>query len=566
MTRLLPDESPIQPADEASATAVSERAGVGDAGGTGGIGSMGSVGRRMALNTAIVGGAFVLSRVLGLVREAVIVSQFGASPQLDGYQAAFGVPDTLFLLVIGGAVGSAFIPVFTALMRKGRDTQAWHLTSTLINASIVLLSLGGILLGIFAPALVGWLIFPGRDASQQASVVELTRIMLLSPLFLGLGGWAMGILNARQHFLLPALAPVVYNLSIIAGALLLAPSMGITGIAWSVVAGSLLHFGVQVPGLVRAGMRYSLRLNLRDEGAVQVGKLILPRILGQAAFQTNIVAMRSIASFLRAGSVVAFTYSYLIMILPHGVFAMSLATVTFPTMAAQSAEGDLGAMRSTLARAIKALLFLTIPSAVGMFILRSEIVATLFQLGRFDQRDTQFVASALGYFALGLVAYAVVEVITRAFYALHDTRTPVIASVITVLLNLGLAATLALGLDMNADGLALSLAITTTLEMALLWILLGRKLPGWGLRSDGLLTSISKSAAATLVMGAVLYLLLIGRDALHISTTSKLGAVLFAGTGVVVGGLVYVGVARLLRSEEVEQAAGLLLRRFRKRG
>ena len=161
-------------------------------------------------------GAFILSRVLGLVREAVIARQFGASGQLDTYIAAFRIPDALFLLIIGGAVGSAFIPVFTELMSKGRETQAWHLTSTLVNASIVLLSLSGIILGFAAPVLVGTILFPGRPPEQQETVVGLTRIMLLSPLFLGLGGWAMGILNARQQFTLPAFAPIFYNLAIIA--------------------------------------------------------------------------------------------------------------------------------------------------------------------------------------------------------------------------------------------------------------------------------------------------------------------------------------------------------------
>jgi putative peptidoglycan lipid II flippase len=328
-----------------------------------------------------------------------------------------------------------------------------------------------------------------------------------------------------------------------------------------------LHFGVQIPGLVRAGMQYTVRLNLRDEGTGEVGKLILPRVLGQAAFQINIVAMRSIGSALAAGRIAAFNWAYQIMILPHGVFAMSLATVTFPTMAAQQAEGDLDGMRGTLARAIKVLLFLTIPSAVGMFVLREEIVATLFQFGRFNRRDTELVASALGYFALGLLAYAVVEVVTRAFYALHDTATPVAVSVATVLLNLGLAAYLALVVGMSHDGLALSLAITTTLEMVLLWVLLGRKLPGWRLRSEGLLGSITRSGTAALAMGVVLWLLMPAlRGMMPESGEGKLEAILLTAVGIGVGALVYLVVAKLLRSEELDHAAGLFLRRLRRRG
>ncbi|MEO8288941.1 MAG: murein biosynthesis integral membrane protein MurJ [Chloroflexota bacterium] len=554
-TVVLPDEGPVQAVDGASSTSVSESAGT--------VSAAGGVGRRLALNTAIVGGAFIISRILGLVREAVIAGQFGASDQIDAYKAAFNIPDTLFLLIIGGAVGSAFIPVFTSLLSKQHEREAWHLTSTLINASVVLLSVGGILLGFAAPLVVGTVLYPGGTAQQQEVIVNLTRIMLLSPLFLGLGGWAMGILNARQHFTLPALAPIFYNVAIIVSAIFLAPVMGVYGLAWGVVAGALLHFGVQVPGLLRAGMRYSMRLNLRDEGVGKVGKLILPRIMGQAAFQANIIVMSRIASFLVAGSLAAFNYAYMIMILPHGVFAMSLATVTFPTMSAQFAEGKLDAMRNTLARAVKVLIFLTVPSAVGMFLLRSELVASLFQLKAFGVDDTQRVASVLGYFAFGLVSYAVVEVITRAFYALQDTATPVVVSVVTVLINLGLATVLALGMGMNADGLALSLAITTSLELVLLWVLLGRKLPGWRLTSDNLLLSIGRSCAASLVMGLVLFFLLPALQ-LIFPSSGKLEAIVLLASGIVVGAGVYLIVARLLGSEEVEQATGLLLRRFRR--
>ncbi len=519
--------------------------------------------RRLALNTAIVGGAFVLSRLLGLVREVVIAGQFGTSAQYDAYVAAFGVPDTLFLLIIGGAVGSAFIPVFTSLMREGDEQGAWRLASTLINASVLLLSAGGLLLGVFAPQLVGAVILPGRPPDQQALAVELTRILLLSPLFLGLGGWAMGILNARQHFVMPALAPVMYNLAIIGGALVLAPVWGVHGLAWGVVAGALAHFGVQVPVLWRVGMRYSLRLNLRDRGVGQVAGLILPRIVGQAAFQTNIIAMRAIGSFLPRGSISALNYAYLLMMLPHGVFAMSLATVTFPTMAAQYADGDLDALRSTLARAVKVLLFLTIPSAVGLLILRYEIVGTVFEVGRFTSTSTGLVAPALGYFALGLVAYAVVEVLTRAFYALHDTLTPVSVSVGTIFVNLGLSFALVFGLGWNHEALALSLAATTTLEMVLMWVLLGRKLPGWRLTAEGMARSLVKSALASLAMAAGLTLLLfvwrtVSPD--YQAHRLELAGATLTATACGVG--IYLAVARALRSDELSAAMALVGKRL----
>ena len=520
-----------------------------------------SVGRRLALNTLIVGGAFVLSRVLGLLRDIVIAQQFGTSGQKSAYDLAFGIPDTLFLLIIGGAVGSAFIPVYTRLTTNREDDNAWRLASTLINASVVLLSLGGIVMSFAAPALVTYLIAPGQKV-DHALVVDLTRVLLLSPLLMGLGGWAQGILNARQHFTLPALAPVAYNLSIIFGAVALAPFFGIYGVAWGVVIGAALHFGVQVPGLVRAGMKYSLRLNLRDKGVAEVAKLLGPRILGQAAFQANVIGARAIATGIAASSVAAFNYAYLLMILPHGVFAMSLATVTFPTMAALFAEGNLEGVRTTLSRAVRVLLFLTLPSAVGMYALRTELVSALFQSGAFDRQSAQMVAGALGYFALGLVSYAVVEVVTRAFYALHDTATPVAIAVATVAMNLALSALLVFAFGWDHTGLALSLAVTTTIEMVLLWVFLGRKLLGWRLANDGLLPSIVKSGLASIVMGiALTFLMPLLWQVVGNPTESKLAAIVLTVLGIGLGGSLYAGTALLLRSEEIGEAVRLVLRR-----
>jgi putative peptidoglycan lipid II flippase len=521
-----------------------------------------SAGRRLARNTAIVGAAFVLSRVLGLVREAVLAGQFGTSPEYDAYVAAFGIPDTLFLLIIGGAVGAAFIPVFTKLEREGEEAKAWRLASTLINASVVVLSLLGIIMLWAAPLLVDWVIAPGPNV-DKALVADLTRILLLSPLFMGLGGWAQGILNARNLFALPAFAPVLYNLAIIGGALFLVPVWGIYGVAWGVVAGALLHFALQVPGLLETRMRYSLRLNLRDEGAREVGKLLVPRLVGQAAFQANIVAVRAIGSFLPVGRISALNYAYILMMLPHGVFAMSLATTTFPAMAAQYAEGDLEGVRATLSRAVRVLLFLTLPAAVGLLLLRSEIVSLIFEFGQFRLTSRDLVASALGYFALGLVAYAVVELLTRGFYALHDTATPVAISVATVLLNIGLSMALVWMLGWGHEGLALSLALTTTVEMVLMWVWLARRLPGWRLGMHGFLPSVLRSGAASALMGVALFFILPMLHALlPRAEGDKIGSALIAMGGIGVGGALYLFFARMLGSEEVQAATSIFLRRL----
>jgi putative peptidoglycan lipid II flippase len=521
--------------------------------------------RRLAGATALVGGAFIISRLLGLFRDQVIAAHFGTSDALDTYIAAFRVPDTLFLLIIGGAVGSAFIPVFSGLLEQQKTAAAWRLTSTMINASVVLLSLGGIVLGLLAPWLVALIIAPGWAPEKQAATVELTRIMLLSPLFLGLGGWAQGILNARHSFTLPALAPIAYNGAIIAGALFLTPLWGVRGLALGVVIGAALHFLVQLPGLVRAGMQYRpFHLDIHDEGAGQVGRLMGPRIVGQAAFQANIVVVTSLASFLPEGQLSAFNYAYLLMMLPYGVFAMSLATVLFPTMTAQVARGDLDAMRTTLGGGLRTLVFLTLPSAVILGLLRYQIVGLLFQFGAFHQGSTELVAAALGWFAWGLLSYSVVELLTRAFYALHDTRTPVIVSITTVALNMGLSWALAIGLHMQHTGLALSLAATTTVELAGLLFFLRRKLQGVFDRAA--LRAFGVSLLGAALMAAVLWPL-VPFLATNIwaypgdTAGQKVATALVLGIGCLVGGGIYLAVARVFHAAELGQALRMLRRR-----
>ncbi|HUS14059.1 MAG TPA: murein biosynthesis integral membrane protein MurJ, partial [Chloroflexia bacterium] len=372
-------------------------------------------------------------------------------------------------------------------------------------------------------------------------------------------------LNARHRFTLAALAPIAYNLAIIGGALFLAAPFGVRGLAYGVVIGAALHFLVQVPGLVRAGMRYQpLHLDIQDEGAAEVARLMPPRIIGQAAFQANLVVMTNIASSLPAGHFAALKYANLLMMLPHGVLAMSMATVLFPTMTAQVGRGDIAAMRATLAGGLRTLLFLTLPAAVLLGLLGRQIVALLFQLGAFKQSSTELVAAPLAAFAWGLVAYAVVEVLTRGFYALQDTRTPVMVSIATVVLNIGLSALLVFQFGMDNVGLALSLALTTSAEMIGLLLFLHRRLPGLFDRATLRAAGISLLAAAA--MAAVL-VPLVPWLAAHVwahpdddlGTKVATGLILAVAGGV--GGAVYLGIARLFRAEELGAALRLLRRR-----
>lgn len=518
--------------------------------------------RRLAGATAIVGGAFVLSRVLGLVRDIIIAARYGTTDQNDIYVAAFRVPDLLFLLIIGGVVGSAFIPVFTELMARRREEAAWRLTSTAINASVGILLLGCGLLALLAPLLVATVIAPGYDPAKQARIVDLTRIMLLSPLFLGLGGWAQGILNARQHFTLPALAPLAYNGCIILGAVAFTPIWGLEGLAYGVVLGAGMHFLIQVPGLAQVGMRYYFgRIQPADEGAGEVARLFAPRLVGQGAYQANVIAVTMLASFLPAGRLAAFNYAYQLMLLPFGVVALSLATVIFPTLAEQFGRGALDELRATLGRALRVVTFLMVPAAVGLGLLRYQIVAVVLEFGAFSGQSTALVADALGWFAWGLVSYGLLEILTRGAYAMHDTRLPVLLAIGSMAINIALAAAGLFVFHTDHSGLAIALAVSTSLEAAALYAVLHHRLGG--IEDRRMLRSTAISLLAAVEMGLVLW------GAVPILQTvapdggaGKLGGLIVLGGAIALGLGTYVGIARLLQAEELTVAWGLVRRRF----
>lgn len=433
-------------------------------------------GRSVATNAGIVAGAFIASRILGLLREVIIARQFGTSANYDAYVAAFRIPDLLFLVVMSGAFGAAFIPVFAGFLTRGERERAWQLASAVLSYTVATLVGVGFVVLLFAGPLVRYLVASGLPPEQLQLATNLTRLLLLSPLLLGLGAAGKGMLEAQDAFTVAAMAPILYNLGIIGGALFLAPRFGVYGLAGGVIAGAAAHAGTQFVALLRRGLRFRPTLDSHVAGLREVGRLMLPRLVGQAAFQVNFIVMTNFASRLPNSPIAALNYAYQLFMLPHGVLALSLSTVIFPTMARLYEEGRLREMNATLSSALGPLLFLTIPSAIGLDVFRTSIIQVIFQHGDFSAQSTAMVAEALQYFALGLVAFAVVEAVTRAFYAMHDTRTPVVAGVTAVVANVALSAILAP--RMGHGGLALSISLTTTVEMVILLVVLARRTGG----------------------------------------------------------------------------------------
>jgi putative peptidoglycan lipid II flippase len=493
----------------------------------------------LARAAAIVMVFFVLSRVLGLVRDIVISHQFGTSRALDAYFAAFNVPDFIFNILAGGALGSAFIPAFTAAVADGDEKRAWQLASAIINIVFLALTAIAASFAIFAPQIVAATVGRGFGPSDQALTSDLMRWMLVTPIVFGVSGIVMGILNSHQHFVLPAIAPVMYNAGIIGGALALAPTMGVYGLVVGVVGGAVLHLLIQIPWLVRARMRYSPMLGLSNTDVREVGRLMLPRALGIAAVQINFLVNTILASGLSVGAVAALSYAWRVMLLPVGVVGQSLGTAVFPTLSGQQARQEADDFRQTFSTAFRSTLFLSIPASFGLFLLATPITALLFERGEFGAQSTAETALALRYYSIGLFAHSGLEIVTRSFYALHDTKTPVVVGVAAMGLNIALS--LALITPLAQGGLALANSTATIFETGTLFFLLRQRLAG--IDSNRIFTSVARIVAASLVMALAL-LFVTSYFASH-------GAVPIAIIGAAGGALVYLVTTIAFHSEEI---------------
>lgn len=520
------------------------------------------------LNTLIVAGGYLLSRVLGLVRDIIISAQFGTRPELDAYRATFNILDLIYLVVAGGALGSAFIPVFTGMIGDDREDDAWRLVSGVLNWVLLALVLACALIALLADPLVALTVGSGFDPAKRALTAQILRLLLIQPVLLGLGGLAKATLESFDRFTLPAVGANLYNVGIIGGALL-APWLGIGGLVWGVVAGAALFLLVQLPGLRGVGARYRPALSVGTPGLRQVGQLLGPRLFGQSAWQINMIAIASFASLLGSGAVAANGYALQLMLLPHGLIALSLGTVMFPRLARHYAAGDTPALRQEALGGVRSVLFLALPAAALLATLRLPVLRLLYQRGQFDAASTTLTAGALGFYALGLAAFAAAEILVRTFYAMHDTRTPVYIGIGAVLLNIALGWSL-LQVQASLGMLALAFSIANTAEAAaLLWQLRSRLGPPgrafWG--------ALARMFAAALACAAVsLALLALSQAALPFLRPGDnyrwpadfVPLALWLAVATVLGGLGYAGVAHALGLAELREArarVGALLTR-----
>ena len=477
--------------------------------------------RQIAQKALIVLVGFMTSGVLGLLRIGVVGGQFGAGAALDAFLAAQQLPETVFVLVAGGALGSSFIPVY-ARIREKDEAQGWRLASAVLTLSAGAAAAFSLLVALFAPQLVSQLLWAERPPAQQRLMIDMIRLMMLTPVIFSVSGLVMAILQTHHAFWLPAIAISMNNIGIIIGALVIAPALpphpdvgqvgglNVMGLACGAVLSALLHLAVQLPGLWRLRARLRLLIALRLDGVADVLRLMGPRALGLAVVQVNFYVNIALAQGMVEGSFVALRYAFMLSFFALGMIGQSQGSAVFPTLAALRAAGDYAGFKDRLSQAMRNVLFLSFPAAALMIVLGEPLVSAL-QRGEWTAEGTAAVAWALSFYALGLAGFALLEVLSRAFYALEDTWTPVLAGLAAMVSNIALSLLFVRIVGDPNDlargafaGLALANAVTTLVEALGLWWLIRRRLEREGSDSDIHDREILRSAAGSLLLSLVM--------------------------------------------------------------
>lgn len=510
--------------------------------------------------------ATALSRVTGLARDILKAQYFGTGIAADAFTVAFRLPNLLRRLLGEGALSAAFIPVYTDYRLKMTDDDAWHLASAVFTLFTVVLAVVAVLGMVFAEPLVH-LFAPGFKAvpGKIQLTVELTRWLFPYILFVGLAALAMALLNTHKRFFLPAIAPLVLNVSMILAMIFWCPLLGDTpeqqifGLAYGALIGGFGQFLIQLPVLKRIGMTFGLNLNWRHPGVKRILLLMGPGVFALGVSQVNVFVDTFLASLLEEGSVAALEYANRLVQLPLGVFAISITTAILPQLSEQSSHKDSQGLIDTLSYALRLIFFIMLPATAGLVFLRTPIIALVYERGAFGQHSTELTSIALIYYSIGLFAYGGVKAVAQVFYAQKDTKTPVkvaaVAMVTNILLNFILVKPLALG------GLALATSLSSMINMSFLLIILRRRIGRLGGRH--LLNSFVKFLLLSLLMGCCAYLTFIFLQN-WLPLTSLWPKLVLTVSAIGVGLAVYGSLAWFFNFEEMTEILALLQRRRKK--
>ncbi len=538
-------------------------------------------GRDVARSASVISLAVLASRVLGLVREQAFAAFFGAGAAFDAFVTAFRIPNLFRDLLAEGALSAAFVKAFSQRLEKEGEARAWELARIVLTAFALVVGLL-VVAGVLAAPWLVKAIASGFDPEKQELAVRLTRVMFPFLLLVSLSAVAMGVLNTRGIFLVPALAGAAFNVGSLfvglaaawlfepdfmartAGAIVSGESIprdteaatrAIVGMAVGVLAGGLLQLLIQTPKLRGTGFRFRPELRLSDPGLRQVFALMVPAVIGAAATQVNVFVNTNFASSLEDGAISWLNYAFRLMQFPIGIFGVAIATATLPSIARAAARGERDEFRATLASSLRLTIFLTLPSAVGLIVLGDPIIALIYERGSFAAADTVRTSSALAGYAIGLVGYSLVKVLAPAFYAVDDAATPARISLLSIGLNVALCFVL-VG-PFGHTGLAISTATVASANALLLVVLLWRKVGS--LQGRRMTVSAAKVVVASAALAVATHASWRFVDSLA-GGSDLLERLLSTFIPITVGGVAFLAVARLLGCEELSRLRGLVRR------
>ncbi len=540
----------------------------------------------------------LISRILGLVRDRLLASRFGAGEELDIYFAAFRIPDFVYGILIVGGITAAFLPVFSEYFKEKENSvssdsekketeqnewneQGLEFINNVLNCFFILLIVVCSILAIFTPFIVKFII-PGFSEQNSALTIQLTRIMFLSPVLFGLSSIFSGVLHYFNKFFAYALAPILYNLGIIFGILFLVPIFGIFGLIYGVVLGALFHLLVQIPAVLNTGFRYRPIFNFKSLGIIKIFKLMLPRTIGTAAYQINLIVITAIASTLTAGSIAIFNFSNNLYYFPIGLIGVSFAVSAFPVFSKFLINGQRKEFLENFSASIRQILFFIVPISFLIFLLRAQIVRLILGAGEFGWLETRLTAASLGVFCFGIIAGSLTPLLNRVFFALHNTKIPVIIGIISMVINVFFCFLFtyllsfsnifqtffqnALKLqdiqNIEVIGLVLALSLAVFLQTVLLLIFLYKRIGDFKIKE--ILFSLSKILFASILMVIAVYYV---REIVDkfVDMQTFIGVLWQATLSSLIGASIYLAVSLFLKSPEIKIIKSSFFKQFNKK-
>lgn len=510
--------------------------------------------------STILSGASILmitvfaSKFLGLIKDRLLVHNF-TTAQTDVFFAAFNLPDLMYQFLILGTLSVAFIPIFTDYLHKKGEKEAFDFASNILNLSLLIFGLVALLSFLFVPA-INSILVPGFDGPKKDLTDQLTRIVLFSQLFFVVGSFFVGVSQSYQRFIIPALAPFFYNLGIIFGIAVLSPSLGLYGPAIGAVIGAFLHVGIQLPLIKSLGFQYSFSFDFFNEGVRLVFKMMSLRNISLMAEAVSDKVAMALASLISEGSLTVFNFSQHLYTAPIGLFGATIAQAALPVLSQEQARGERESFKVTLLTTLHQILFLTLPAAAILIVLRIPVVRLVFGASQFNWTDTVLTGRTVAFFALGLAAQSAILLLVRGFYALKDTKTPVMVSVSTVAFNITLSFIFVRVLIWDVWGLGLAYAITTNISLALLLYFLQKKLGGFNFHA--LFEPALKMLVAATTAAVALYIPIKALDQLVFDTTRTVNLIILTGIASLFGLGVYLLLVWLMQVKELDTFTQLI--------